>query len=513
MSLAPIESRRIRDPRFLLVFPPQQVADGETIRPDGTLALPYLDAALTAAGFESRIVDLCVGTDADPLEETFGRQERISDRFVRVGMSPSRIREVVSPFDVIAVTSIFTQQTSRCFEVARIVKEAFPDKLLVAGGVNARSLHEAFLDHGFDVVFLGEGEAPIVELARSLHAGAPALAAIDGVAFRRGGRTVLRPVARVPLDLDEYAMPSWHKLPNERYWRIGRIWGGREGWIAPEAHPRYAAIFTSRGCPFRCTYCHVSNERGGGLAGDIGALRLHSVERVERELGRLRDLGVDHLFINDDSFLAKKPRVHRILRALGEHDFRLADVNGVNIVHLFTRAPSGRLVVDEALLEALHAAGFRKMSLPFESGSQRLIDAYSSSKWSLDECDVEALIGAMRRVGIHADGNFMIGYPDETLDELTQTFLLARRAMEAGLVGVGFFIVQPFPGTALFDRCLRDGQLRPDWHWDDLGWSKGSPFERPLIDKQVLKYSWSLAWRLLNPIARVEEISGQLRAR
>jgi radical SAM superfamily enzyme YgiQ (UPF0313 family) len=82
--------------------------------------------------------------------------------------------------------------------------------------------------------------------------------------------------------------------------------GGREGWIAPDVHPRYAEIFTSRGCPFSCSYCHISKERGNDVAGDIGALRFHSLERVERELQYLKSLTVDHLFINDDSFLAKK---------------------------------------------------------------------------------------------------------------------------------------------------------------------------------------------------------------
>jgi hypothetical protein len=71
-------------------------------------------------------------------------------------------------------------------------------------------------------------------------------------------------------------------------------------------------------------------------------------------------------------------------------------------------------------------------------------------------------------------------------------------------------MVQPFPGTQLFEESLADGQLPASWHWDDLGWSKGSPFARLKIDKQLLKYSWNLVWRLLNKPTRVEEFSGQL---
>ena len=506
-----LDIERIRHPRFLLAFPPQQVTAEETIRPDGTLALTYLDAALGEAGFDSDILDMSIGTPADRLEDTFYRKVQISERFTRIGMSPERLLEVVADYDVVALTSIFTQQTSRCLEVGSLVKEAFPEKLLVAGGVNARSLREHFLDHGFDVIFLSEGEKSIVQLAACLHTGQPALCDIEGIAYRRGGQTIVNPVGRLTLDIDEYPMPSWRKLPNERYWEISRIWGGREGWIAPGLHPRYAAIFTSRGCPFSCAYCHISKEGANDVAGDIATLRLHSLERVEQELQCLKSLTVDHLFINDDSFLAKKNRVHQILRILRAYNFTLADVNGVNIIHLFTRTASNRLVVDEGLLEALHQAGFRKISLPFESGTQRLLDKYSTKKWRIENCDIETLIRTMSRIGISADGNFMIGYPDETLDELTNTFMLARRAMDAGLLGVQFFMVQPFPGTVLFDECIANGQLSSSWHWDDLGWSKSSPFKNPAVEKDLLKYCWGLAWRLLNTETRVSEFSRQFR--
>lgn len=497
-------NRRIAHPRFLLAFPPQQYATEEVVRPDGTLALPYLDAALTEAGFESTILDMSIGTDADRLEDTFYNKQSLANGYVRVGMSPERILEEVRHYDVIALTSIFTQQTSRCFEVAQLVKRAYPEKILIAGGVNARSLKRHFFDHGFDVVFTSESERSLVAFARWLATGKPDPRELTGLSFRGDGGDIVLPPPPLQLDLDAYPMPSWHKLPNEKYWEIGRVWGGREGWIEGDAVPRYAALFTSRGCPFRCLYCHISTERGGE-AGDIGGLRLHSVERVERELHHLRELGVQYLYINDDSFLAKRERVLRILGILRDFDFRLADVNGVNIIHFFKRE-RGRLVVDRQLVESLRAAGFRKISLPFESGTQRLLDRYSTGKWRIEDCDFEALIRVFNDVGLVADANFMIGYPDETLEELTNTFLLARRVMDAGLVAVQFFMVQPFPGSKLFEECIANGQLPADWHWDQLGWSKGCPFTHPQIDKATLKYTWSLVWKLLNRETRIEEI-------
>lgn len=506
---APLARRHIRGPRFLLAFPPQQLAAGELVRPDGTLALPYLAAALEGAGYQADILDMSIGTDADRLEDTFYRLEPLTPELSRIGMTDERILEEVASYDVVAVTSIFTQQTSRCLALARLIKSAFPEKILIAGGGNARSLKEHFFSHGYDAVFLSESERAIVEFAGFLDQGRPDLSAVSGIAVRCGDEIARTPVTAVGRDLDDIPMPAWEKLPNDRYWRIGRIWGGREGWIGQEAEPAYAAVFTSRGCPFRCSYCHISKERGGE-AGDIGELRLHSLDRVEREFDKLESLGVEYVYINDDSFLAKKRRVLAILAMLGRRRFRLADVNGVNIVHLFRRQ-RGKLVVDEPLLAALYDAGFRKISLPFESGTQRLIDRYSSAKWALAACDVFDLIRKLGEAGIAADANFMIGYPDETPEELEATFALARRVMQAGLLGCQFFMVQPFPGSRLFDETLASGMLPSTWHWDELGWSKGSPFEGLLIDKQTLKTAWRSIWQQLNPPSRVGEMSAQLR--
>jgi len=501
-------TNRVKNPKFLLVFPPLQFAEREVVRPDGTLALPYLDAALTEAGFYSEILDMSIGTSKDDLKDTFFREVPLENGLVAVGMTSERILEEVRDFDVIAFTSIFTPQTSRCFEASNLIKRAYPEKILIAGGVNARSLREHFFNNGFDVIFLSEGEKSIVQFAKFLHCGEPALSDIPGISFKQDEKMVFTPIMTAVKDLDEYPMPSWEKLPLKQYWEISRIWGGREGWIEGGGSANYAAVFTSRGCPFRCTYCHISKENDNET-GPIGQFRHHSLKRVEQEFEKLKDLGVNYVYINDDSFLAKKKRAFSILEILLKYDFKLADVNGVNIIHMF-KNHRGKLVVDEELFAALYEAGFRKMSLPFESGNQRIIQKYASSKWNFEKCDPVILIKKLNEYGIAVDGNFMIGYPDETSEELTQTFLLARRCMDAGLVGCNFFIVQPFPGTILFDESIANGQLSKSWQWDKLGWSKGrSPFNNLKVSNDVLEYCWSVMWKVLNPENRVVEFNQQ----
>lgn len=496
--------RRIREPQILCLYATLQYYPDEVCRPDSSLGLPYVHAALQGAGFDVALLDASIGRPGhDDLADTFYRRvplPEIGPEMFRIGMTPERILEEIEPFDVIAISSIFTQQTARCIEIAQLVKSVYPEKVMVAGGVNARSLKSYFFDHGFDVVFNSEGEKSLVLFAQYLRSGSPSLSSVPGISFRRDGKIVTTPAGPPTVDLDEYHSPSWDALPNEQYWDISEPWGGRDGWL-DDQKPRFASILTSRGCPYRCTYCHISKEVGGD-AGDIGRLRFHSVARVERELDTLKDLGVELIYINDDSLLAWKHRVHKVLDLLQRYNFLLADINGVNIRHLFKRAEaSDRLVVDIELLEHLYAAGFRRIGLPFESGSQRLLDKYSTAKWRIDKCDVMELIRIMSDMGFTTNANFMVGYPDETLDELSQTYMLARRAMDAGLDGCGFFMVQPFPGTALYDEAVANGQLDPCTRPDNMGWSKSqspSPFRGLKIDPQVLHYSRNLAFALLN---------------
>ncbi|MCK4765246.1 MAG: B12-binding domain-containing radical SAM protein [Candidatus Aminicenantes bacterium] len=501
--------QRIKEPKILLLYPQQQFQEDEHIRPEGTLGIPYLHASLKQAGYYVDILDTCVGNRQDSLDDTFYKQRKISENIVRIGLSESRILAEVEKYDIIGISSIFTQQTECVFDMSNLIRKHFPGKILLAGGVNARNLKEHFFNNSFDIVFLSEAEKSIVQVVSYFRSGKPALKDIPGISFRYDNKTVKNISVEQNAILDSIPMPSWSELPNDKYWEIGRIWGGRTGWLEHEKETcRYAAVLTSRGCSFNCDFCHVSLEKDEE-AGKIGRLRYHSVERVHMEFQRLKEIGINTLFINDESFLMNKKRVYKIFAFLKKMKFKVADVNGVNIVNLF-RKIKGRYVVDDELVCALYEAGFRKISLPFETGNQRILDKYCSKKWNLEKHNVIELVKKLREAGISADGNFMIGWPDETLEELTNTYLLARDLMQSGLIGCGFYFVQPYPGSRLHRMALAAKEISEDWDWNKIGWSKGTPYNKLKYDKSTLKYTWSLVWKLLNPSSRVHEISQQL---
>lgn len=488
-----LRPRVVKSPRFLLMYSALQFAPEEMAKPDGSLSLPYLAGALREAGYDVKILDVSVGAESDSLKDTFFNSTKLPSGLIRCGMSRARIEEEIAEFDVIGVSSIFTTQTTMVLDLVRTVKEVAPEKLVIAGGVNSRNLRNRFYKAGVDVICLSEGEITIVEIAEAVR-GLRELTGVRGIAFQDDrGNEVVNPTGPVVMNLDELPFPAWDLLPLDKYWELSRPHGGQ---FPAGMRIQYAALQTSRGCPFQCLYCHISKEEEGSIFGEAGTFRLKSVGRVMEELGRLQELGATHIFFEDDSLFAKKKRAYKLFEQVKELKLELADVNGINICHLLKNA-KGKLVPDNEFLENLSSAGFRWLHLPFESGSKRMIEKYSTSKWNIEKTDTGAMIRACTAAGIHTAGNYIIGYPDETIDEIYQTVLTAKRHVEEGLNHAAIFAMVPFPGTKIYDMCIEAGMLDPDFNTDLMKWTKSTLKNTP-VSQEALEYMRQLAWLTVN---------------
>jgi radical SAM superfamily enzyme YgiQ (UPF0313 family) len=361
--------------------------------------------------------------------------------------------------------------------------------------VNARNRLPQFLGGGVDIVFLSEAELGIQRLVSKLRTGDADLSDVSGIAFKRGDRIVVNRTRPddVVTDLDRNPLPAWHLLPNERYWKIARPHGGH---FEPGLELRYASMMTSMGCVFTCSYCHIAKEQDGEVAGGIGRFRIKSDARVLAELDELKRLGVRQVFIEDDTLFGYRRRAIDLLRKIKGRGFEILDVNGVNLVHLF-RKEGGAFVPDDEVLEILVEAGFRELTLAFESGSQRVIRKYASNKWTIERFDIGRLLQALKRHGLTVAGNYMLGYPDETLDEIHETLAMARHHRAHGLDSANFFCVMPLPGTPIFDWALAGGQITPDFDPDLMNWTIANMRNTPVpADRLEELRSW--AWREIN---------------
>jgi radical SAM superfamily enzyme YgiQ (UPF0313 family) len=412
---------------------------------------------------------------------------------IRCGMEPEKVAKQITDFNVIGVSSIFTTQTSMVLDLIRLAKQTRPGNLVIAGGVNARNMRDRFFNAGVDIIVLSEAERTIVQIAEALR-GKSRLSNVPGIAFRgEDGKEVVNRIGPPIENLDELPMPAWDLLPLKKYWDLSRPHGGQ----FPEgARIQYASLQTSRGCPFQCLYCHISKETDDEVAGPVGNFRVKSIDRVLKELQTLKDLGAQYIFFEDDSLFAKKKRAYSLFESVAEMGLHLSDVNGINIVHLLKNF-GGRLDIDTEFLEILSAAGFHMLHLPFESANPRLIEKYSSGKWNPSQTDTKKLLKECERAGIMTAGNYMIGYPDETLAEIHKTILMAKMHVEEGMNHAALFAVVPFPGTKVYDMVIKNGQLDPNFDTDQMKWTK-SILKGLAVPAETLEHLRQLAWLTVN---------------
>ena len=485
----------------LFLYPPEQSWPDTMCKPNGSLAYPYLAGALLREGFNASIYDACVGNDRDNLDYIFKNPIMLDSGMYRTGVSDDRILSVVEKYDLIGLTSIFSHQETMVLRIASLIKSNFRNKVIVAGGVNARSRKEKFFESGIDIICASEAERSIVDIAKTLSkdkrdfSSIPNLYLLEDNQIKFTGNNYVnrkgKLVNDIIWDLDELPIPSWDLLPNQRYWDVGRPHGG---FFKDKSELKYASLMTSRGCPFKCSYCHISGEVHDSSAGSIGSYRIKSDDRVLEELRILKDLGVKQVFIEDDSLLGIKPRAKRLLKKIKEFGFDILDVNGVNILHLLRHDSGYKGEVDFEMLEALKEAGFSEITLPFESANPRLIKKYASNKWDISTSNIDALLKALNDFGFRCPGNFMIGYPDETREEINNTVTYAQSLIDKGMSGAAFFLVMPLPGTTLFDEAIKNNYLPKNFSPDRMHWQKANMINTevsPLELENIRDEAWA----------------------
>lgn len=177
----------------------------------------------------------------------------------------------------------------------------------------------------------------------------PGFEAIGSLAYRRDDRVVMHPRRGWIEDLDALPHPAWHLTDVERYFRIGRTQG-----LRIDGEQRLMQVTTSRGCPFRCSFCAKDATWGAGF-------RARSVENVIGELTELRDrYGVRRFAIRDDNFTADTERAEAICDAIVERrlDITWEAHNGLGVSYLSPK-----------LLERMKASGCVGFTIAVESAS------------------------------------------------------------------------------------------------------------------------------------------------
>ncbi len=333
--------------------------------------------------------------------------------------SDEEIAEAIARHEVIGLSAM-TSSAARALDLAALAKKQ--GKTVIVGGAHASCSPEDFLRSGnVDLVVKGEAEETIVELMQALP-HRERWHRVAGIGFIEDGRPIFTPPRPLPVDLDSIPFPAWHLLPVERYW-------------AHQRGPREVALFSSRGCPWACTYCNKLQS--------TRKYRVRSpkdtVDEIEWLVSRF---GVERIYFPDDLFTLYEDRTI----AIGNEILaRGLDVEWTCV----TRVDC----VNPVMLRSMRRSGCIKINYGVESGSPRILKAMRK-QFSLEQ--IIAAAKMTRDAGIRSTFFIIVGFPGETWEdiELTKTMLREARPDNAGVN-----IFNLLPGTETYEdykELLRD---------------------------------------------------------
>jgi len=314
----------------------------------------------------------------------------------------------------------------------RRMRDALPATKIVLGGYHATFAAERIIkDYPFiDYTIKGEGEESFPQLLQCIEDGTSP-SGVSGICFMDKGRMVNNPFELIG-NLDELPFPARDLVQNLEY--------GYQHQNIQLTFGKFTTMCTSRGCPFKCTYCSCAEL-------SLRRWRQRSAENVVDELESVYNDGYECCVMVDDNFTNRRKRVEDICRMIRERHIRM---------QLYCE---GR--VDGApyeLLKVMKRAGFNVIYFGAESASQHVLDYYQ--KRIKPEESVNAIMNA-KKLGMLVVTSYIIGAPVETKDDIKNTINMIRMTRPHG---VQVNILDCLVGTPIWNDLEKSEKVAPeDW--------------------------------------------------
>jgi len=333
--------------------------------------------------------------------------------------------------DVVGITAL-TPSYPSALRSAAIVREECPNARIVLGGPHPTALPEQVAaEPQVDAAVFGEGERILAALLGLWQRGQP-IAGLAGVATRTNQGVVKGPDAGFEADIDRLGWPAKGKVL-DRYGLMTR--------------DNYGLVMFSRGCPYPCEFCASTllwSQR----------VRWRSAADLATEMLALhREYDTRYFSFEDDTFSVHRKRTLELLDAI--------IATGLPQVPGFRWTCNTRPDrVDAELLARMKGAGCAAVAVGIEFGSRRMLEK-TRKQFTAD--DVRRSIRLIKEAGLISSGQFMVGYPTETPDEMWETVHLAD---ELECESVMLSVATPLPATPLYQEARRLGLIPPegiDW--------------------------------------------------
>lgn len=331
--------------------------------------------------------------------------------------------------NIVCISSV-TPNYNLAIEYARIAKEY---KLPVIVGAVHISMLPYSLTEDMDVGVLGEGEETICDLFELYKIEGvfdkQKLQYIKGIVYRdKQGNFNITHRRELIQPLDSIPMPCRDLLE-----------------IKTNTY-----MFTSRGCPYKCIFCSSTRF--------WDKVRLHSAEYVVNEIEYLiNQYNTKSIYFCDDLFIVSVKRIELILKLLEER-------NLLGKTTFICNCSSN--LIDEKKVSLLKKMGVIRIFLGFESGCDKILKYLKNNTISVE--DHENAIKIIRKYGIEIIGAFIIGSPQESKDDISETINFIKKNK---LINTSIYPLVPLPGTPLWEYAKEKNLVNDDMNWNLLNFS------------------------------------------
>jgi len=353
--------------------------------------------------------------------------------------------------DIVCVSSLFSPSFDNFMVCGRAAKDIWPDSLVLGGGnIPTNDYKHIYQDHKakfFDALCYGEGEKPLRDLLLSNDRKDYFEKSKSWITYEKtvknGKHALFVPEHDFIWNLDEIPFFDYDLCDIKRH-SVDPV---TRCFHSVEDHFGFH-IMTSRGCPYKCTFCASHKTHGRDM-------RYSSLERVKEDFTKLKeDYGAETLVFQDDHLMADKERVYKILKILGELKLGSLYQNGLTLFAL-----------DRPMLEAFYAAGVRHLVLPVESGSEKVLK--KQMRKPLKMSISERVANDCRELGIYTNSNIMIGMPGETKEDIEEARINLKK-IKTNWYNIA--CASPLVGSEMYDiakenNYITDETRGADYHF------------------------------------------------
>ncbi len=388
--------------RFLLINPASSNDKTLIYNPIG---LMILDSIIKETGNYSRILDLDYLVSLDKIDKTNFFEEAL--RII-----------LESSVDYIGFTTNCLNYPI-VMELAKKIKEKRPQLYIFLGGPHASMTYEETLKtfDFIDLIVVGEGENTIKDLLKNNFRPSER---ILGISFREGEDIVFTGERGLIHDLDQIPRINYKSLKIKEYWNE-----------MMEVSSQKFQIEIGRGCPCDCSFCSTS----------VFWKRKYRVKSVERVISEIKELyfgfGIDKFEFIHDNLTVNQEYCEKLCTEIENAKLKI------------TWECNSRIdQIDEDLIGKLKNAGCKNIFFGIETGSIRLQKVI---KKNINLKSVKSNLRMVISHGIKPITSFILGYPDETEEELNQTLHLG---LECAVIGSSVFleVFSPIVKTELYNK-------------------------------------------------------------